>query len=100
GVNQRTAELGVRRVLGASRPALLLAVLRQGLAVTVVGLAVGTLAALVLARTLSTFLFLVQPTDPMSFVIGAAFILLAGLGANLLPAWRATRIEPMNALRG
>jgi putative ABC transport system permease protein len=100
GVTQRTAEIGLRSALGADRTSLLLMILRQGLGVTVAGLAVGAVAALTMASALSAFLFDVQPTDATSFAIGTACILLAGLMATLVPALRATRIEPLAALRG
>jgi putative ABC transport system permease protein len=99
GVSQRTVELGVRAALGAPRGDLLLMVLRRGLRTTVAGLGLGLVAAWGLTRPLGTFLYDVRPTDPISFVAAAILILLVGLTATLLPAWRATQVDPVVALR-
>jgi ABC-type antimicrobial peptide transport system permease subunit len=88
GVSQRTVELGVRTALGAPRGDLLRMVLRRGLRTTVAGLGLGLVAAWGLTRTLETFLFDERPTDPISFMAAAILMVLVGLTATLLPAWR------------
>ena len=99
GVSQRTRELGIRLALGAQRGALLLLILRQGMTLVGVGLAIGLLVALGAGRLLASVLYGVGGNDPatlagVSFVLGAAALL-----ACWLPAQRATRVDPMVALR-
>ena len=98
-VNQRKHELGIRLALGATPQSVLWMVLRQGMVSALVGLAIGSLAALGLTRILRTLLFEVEPTDPFTFL--AISLVLAGtaLIACLLPARRVTSIDPMVALR-
>ena len=98
-VSQRRKEIGIHMALGATRGTVLGMILFQGLRITAVGLAVGTVAALLLTRLLQTQLFNVKPTDPTTMVAVAAFIsVVAGL-ACYLPASRATRVDPMVVLR-
>jgi putative ABC transport system permease protein len=98
-VSQRRKEIGIHMALGATRGTVLGMILLQGLRITAVGLAVGTVAALLLTRLLQTQLFNVKPTDPATMVAVAAFIsVVAGL-ACYLPASRATRVDPMVVLR-
>jgi predicted permease len=97
-VGQRTQEFGVRMALGASSGDVLWQVLRQGLTLVAVGLATGLLLALGVTHLLSSFLYGVSPFDPPTF-LGVAFTLgLVGLLACWLPAWRATRVDPVEAL--
>ncbi|HEV8346194.1 MAG TPA: ABC transporter permease [Vicinamibacterales bacterium] len=98
-VVQRTAELGVRAALGASRTNLFALILRQALAVTGVGLALGLLIAIVVARVLASFLFGVEPFDPKTLAATAGLLAFVAALASYLPARAATRIDPQEALR-
>jgi putative ABC transport system permease protein len=99
GVSQRTRELGIRLALGARSSSVQAMVLRQGLAMTLTGLGLGLLGALGLTRLLTTLLYGVSPSDPR--VLGGAMLVLAvvSAGACLIPAVRATRVNPIEALR-
>ncbi len=98
-VNQRTQEIGIRMALGASRGAVLGMVLRQGLTLVLIGLAGGTIAALYLVRLMKQVLYGVSPTDPLTFVGVAAVLLAVAAFACLMPARRATMVNPITALR-
>jgi predicted permease len=98
-VAQRRRELGVRMALGADRARILRLVVGQGLRLAGAGIALGTLAALLTGRLLSTQLYGVRAGDPWSFAAGAAAVALIALGSALLPAWRATRADPLAVLR-
>ncbi|MFP5380587.1 MAG: FtsX-like permease family protein, partial [Vicinamibacteria bacterium] len=98
-VSQRTQEFGVRMALGASREQVLRTVLGQGLTLVGLGLAFGIGAALVLGRVLQAYLYDTTPTEPLAFLLVAVAFLAAGLLACLGPAWRATTVDPMTALR-
>ena len=98
-VSERTNEFGVRMALGASRSSVLRMVLRQGLLLVVLGLMLGIGVALGLARVLATYLYATPPHDPLSFAAAAVAFIVAGTGACLGPAWRATTVNPMTALR-
>jgi predicted permease len=98
-VTQRTQEIGIRRALGAGRPAVLGMVMGQALRLTLVGIAGGLLAASALTKMLESFLFEVSATDPATFVAAAAVFTVVAVLAALIPAWRAARIDPMKALR-
>jgi predicted permease len=98
-VSQRTQEIGVRMALGAEPRRVLGMLLRQGMASVLLGLGLGVLGALGLARLISGLLFGVEPTDPLCFAGSALlFVIVAGV-ACLVPARRATAIQPMIALR-
>jgi ABC-type antimicrobial peptide transport system permease subunit len=99
GVVQRTRELGIRCALGASGRALLWGVLRQALVVVAAGIAVGLAGALVASRLLASLLFEVSATDPAVFAAIAFLLLAVGALAGFLPARRATRADPIIALR-
>jgi predicted permease len=99
GVAQRTNEIGIRMALGAERRDVLKMVLRRGLAPTLAGLAVGLIVAVGVSRLLSSFLYEVRPTDPVTFVCIALLLTLVALLATYLPARRATKVDPMVALR-
>ena len=99
GVAQRTNEIGIRLALGAGPGEILRLVLRQGMAMTAVGLALGAIAAVTLTRLLKTFLFGVSPLDPVTFSSGLILMLIVAFLAAYIPARRATRVDPMVALR-
>jgi putative ABC transport system permease protein len=98
-VARRTKELGTRMALGASRNAVLKLVLRQGMALVVIGLVFGLAGAIAVARSLKTLLFGVHANDPVSLIGVAALMLCVGFLASYLPARRATKVDPMVALR-
>lgn len=96
---QRTQEVGIRMALGAQGGGILRMILRQGMALAFAGLAVGVLAALALTRVISGLLFGVTATDPVTFAGACAVLLSVAVGATLVPAVRATRVDPWTALR-
>ncbi len=98
-ITLRTAEIGIRMALGANRPAILMMVLRAGIMLTVIGAAIGLASALALTRWMSSLLFNVSATDPTTYVIVLLVALGAAVSASLIPAWRASRVDPLNALR-
>jgi putative ABC transport system permease protein len=98
-VEQRTAEFGVRIALGAPRGRVVRMVLGQAGAFVAVGLATGLGASIGLSRLAATFLFEVRPTDPLVYAAVTVPLALAGALAALVPAWRASRVDPMIALR-
>ena len=95
----RRRELGIRMALGSSSEGLLSLVLRQGMGLAAVGLVAGLLGALAVTRLASSLLFGVRPADPLTFVGVAAFMMIVAFLACLLPAKRATRVDPLVALR-
>jgi putative ABC transport system permease protein len=98
-VSQRRREIGIRMALGA-RPAMVLRlVVRQGMLMMVTGITLGTVAALGLTRVLRSLLWGVTPTDPMTFGLVLLAFAVVGLLACAAPAWRASRIDPLIALR-
>jgi len=98
-VKQRTAEIGIRIALGASPSQVLGMVISKGLALTSAGLALGLAGALAVTRLGTRWLYEVSPADPITFLLVPALILAVALGACLIPAWKATRIDPVTALR-
>ncbi len=98
-VEQRTHEIGIRIALGAERRETLRLVLRRSLMLTAAGVLIGLAGALALTRVLSTLLFGVSATDPATFVFTAALIAAVSLLASYVPARRATRVDPVLALR-
>ncbi|MCP4656545.1 MAG: FtsX-like permease family protein, partial [bacterium] len=98
-VGRRTAEIGVRMALGARRGHVLGLVLRQGLVLGGAGAAVGLVGAILLTRWLESILFAVDPLDPLTFIAVPVVLLAVALVASLLPARRASRIDPIMALR-
>ena len=98
-VSQRTREIGVRMAVGASGREVLALFLRQGLRLTGLGIALGLAGALGLTRLLASQLYGVRATDPATLASVSGVLLLVALVASFLPARRAARVEPMNALR-
>ncbi len=98
-VSQRTAEIGVRLALGAGRREVFALILRDGFRLTLLGVGVGVAVSLMVAPTLSTLLFGVQPVDPITFAVVVATILAVALCASAIPARRGMRVDPLSALR-
>jgi putative ABC transport system permease protein len=98
-VSQRTNEIGVRMALGADRKRVRLLVIRQGGLLVGIGLLLGTVSSLALMRLIRTSLFGIEATDPLTFAIAAGLLGVIALIACYLPARRASRIDPMLALR-
>ncbi|MCI0351208.1 MAG: ABC transporter permease [Acidobacteriales bacterium] len=98
-VSQRTHEIGIRMALGASASSVLRLVLRQGLALVLIGLALGVAGAFALTRLMSTLLFAVEPTDPLTWLAVALVLAAVAALACFVPARRATLIDPLTALR-
>lgn len=98
-VQQRTKEFGLRMALGARRDGVLMMVVRQGLTLVVIGLAIGIGGALVAGRVLNAYLYQTAPRDPVIFAGVAAVFVLSGIIACLIPARRATTVDPLIALR-
>ena len=98
-VNQRTQEFGLRMALGARRSSVLSLVLKQGLQLVLIGLAIGCAGALVLTRLLAALLFGVEPTDGVTFVTVAMMLIAVAAIACVVPARRAASVDPMVALR-
>ncbi|MGB8662050.1 MAG: FtsX-like permease family protein, partial [Candidatus Acidiferrum sp.] len=98
-VSQSRCELGLRMALGARASNLLRLVMSQALALTAAGVLLGLGAALLLTRLFGNYLYRVSPHDPRAFAIALAVMLATAIAASFLPAWRATRTDPMRALR-
>jgi len=98
-VNQRTREIGIRMALGATRGEVQRMIVIQGFRLTLLGVVVGLAASLATSRLIATLLINVSPTDVVTFVAVPVVLSIAALAASFLPARRATRIDPMIALR-
>ncbi len=98
-VARRTNEIGIRMALGAERRRLMWMVLREVLAMALLGLAIGLPAALAGTRYVASFLFQMKPNDPISLAAASAALLAASVLAGYGPAWRASRVDPWTALR-
>ncbi len=98
-VSQRTSEIGIRMALGAGRDDILWMVLRQGFVLTAVGIGVGIAATVALTSLLESLLFGVKPTDTVTLIAVSFLMALVATAACLMPAFRATRVDPMTAVR-
>ena len=98
-VSQRTREFGIRMALGADQLDVLAMVVKQGAVLVLLGVGLGLAVALALSRLLSTMLYGVRPTDPLTFTAVTALLILVAMLACYLPARRATKVDPMIALR-
>jgi predicted permease len=98
-VTQRTHEMGVRMALGAQGGDVLRLVLREGVGLATVGIAIGAGIALVATRWVAPLLYDVAPNDPRVFAVVAAGLLVVAVAANTIPAWRAARVSPITALK-
>ncbi|MDE3168224.1 MAG: ABC transporter permease [Acidobacteriota bacterium] len=98
-VARRTSEIGVRMALGAGQPELLGMVLRQGMRPVFAGLAAGAAVALAVGRFLESLLYQVSPRDPAAFAAAGGVLMAVSAAACLIPALRATRVNPLDALR-
>jgi predicted permease len=98
-VSQRNTEIGVRMALGATRGRVFMMVLRQIVLLLVMGLVAGGVASYFAARSVHSFLYEIEAEDPRVFAVAAGVLVLIGLAAAAVPAWRAMHVEPMQALR-
>ncbi|MES1211070.1 MAG: FtsX-like permease family protein, partial [Acidobacteriota bacterium] len=98
-VRGRRREIGIRTALGASTTNVVRMVVIEGLKPTLIGIALGTVGALVAARLLEKLVFGVTASDPLTLAVVAATLLAVSVAASLLPAWRASRLDPVTVLR-
>jgi putative ABC transport system permease protein len=98
-VRRRVREIGIRMALGASNSDLLKLVLADGLKPILLGVGIGFAVALALGRAVSSLIFGVRPTDPLTFATVASLLIAVGVLATIVPAYRATRVEPVRTLR-
>ena len=97
--SERKQEIGIRMALGADRRGILKLVLSRGLLLSAIGLVLGLAASFGLTRVMRTLLFNVTPTDPLTLVLVAGVMIVVATAACLVPAWRATRVDPLVVLR-
>jgi putative ABC transport system permease protein len=98
-VTQRTREIGIRMAIGATPSRVRIAVLRQSLTLTGIGVVIGLLCAAAVTRYLESVLFELTPLDPSTFIAVAVLFVLVALLASYVPAARASRVDPLVALR-
>jgi macrolide transport system ATP-binding/permease protein len=99
GVARRTSEIGIRVALGAQRGRVMWMVLREVFVLVAIGLTIGLAAAWETSHLVASFLFGVKPDDPVATLVSVGVLIAAALAAGYAPAWRASRIDPMVALR-
>jgi putative ABC transport system permease protein len=97
-VKRRVREIGIRMALGAQVRDVLRLIMIEGMRPTLIGVAIGLAGALALGRVLANLIYGVKPTDPMTFAAVSALLAAVGLFATIIPAYRATRVEPMKTL--
>jgi len=98
-VRRRVQEIGIRLALGASLSDVLHMIVLEGMRPTLLGMSIGVVGALALARVMSSLVYGVKPTDPLTFLSVAAVLAIVALFASLIPAYRAAKVDPMVALR-
>jgi ABC-type antimicrobial peptide transport system permease subunit len=98
-VRQRTAEIGMRMVFGAPRSSILRLVVGEGLKLSAVGIVIGLIGALAVTRVMASLLVGVNPTDPATFAAIVALFGIIAMAASWMPARRASRLDPMAAIR-
>ena len=98
-MTQRTYEIGLRVAIGATRNRIISMILAQGLRVALYGIVAGVIVALAATRFLASLLYGVGATDPLTFAAVTALVLAVAITATALPAWRASRIDPIKSLR-
>jgi putative ABC transport system permease protein len=98
-VRRRVREIGIRMALGASQSDILRLVVSDGMKPILIGVGLGVIAATALSRLVVSLLFGIPPTDPLTFIAVTLLLVIVGLFANTLPAYRATRVEPTQTLR-
>jgi ABC-type antimicrobial peptide transport system permease subunit len=98
-VRRRVREIGIRMALGATPAQVLRMVVGDGLKPIILGVAIGLAAAVALSRVVASLIYGVRPTDPLTFSVVALLLIVVGVLASILPAYRATRVEPIRILR-
>jgi putative ABC transport system permease protein len=98
-VSRRTREIGIRVAIGAGRGQVLTLVLANGIGLALLGIVIGLAAAASLSKLMTTLLHDVKPVDPATFAAVAAVLTAVAIAASLVPAWRATRVDPVRALK-
>jgi putative ABC transport system permease protein len=98
-VSRRTQEMGLRMALGAARGRVLALVMRQGMQLAAAGLVLGLIGSVIAGRLIESQLFGIRTIDPATYLVVAVALGLVAIAATLVPAFRATRVDPMEALR-
>ena len=98
-VSQRKREMGIRIALGAEQSALTAMVVRHGILLTAIGVAIGLVAATLVTRIMSSMLFEIRPVDPLTYGVVSVGLLAAAAAASYIPAHRASVVNPVEALR-
>lgn len=98
-VSERTNEIGIRMALGAQRAQILRMILFQAWSLAIVGTVIGLMIALMTTRLISGLLYGLRPNDPLTFVVGVVLLMVIASAASWMPARKATRVDPMQALR-